>query len=236
MSQMSQRTRRISARAAESLLTGAHADSAHPRLAATLRAAAGPTRPGELAGRQAAVAAFQRALQHPPASARRRSLIRTATVRLTFKAAAVAAVVLGTGGVALAATTGALPIPLNNHHSVPSASATPHRGGVPGSSEHPGDPNPSPSLVGLCHAYTAGAGAERGKALDSPAFQALITAAGGKDAVDAFCTKLLADDAGGQGSDGKPGATPAATPAGHPSDHPSHPDHPTDKPTPHPSH
>jgi hypothetical protein len=231
MSQMSQRTRRITASAAESLLSGAPVDSPHPRLAATLRAAAGPTRPGELDGRQAAVAAFHRALQQPPASARRPSRIRTATVRVTFRAAAVAAVLLGTGGVALAATSGAIPNPLNNHHPSPSASAASHGGGLPESSQRPGDPNPSPSLVGLCHAYTAGAGSEHGKALESPAFQALVTAAGGKDAVDAFCTRLLADVAASQGPDGKS----AANPGGRPSDHPSHPDNPN-KPTAHPSH
>ena len=229
MSQM-KRTRGISARAAESLLNGAHADPSHPRLAATLRAAAGPTRPGELNGRQAAVAAFHRALQSPSTSPRRRSLIRNATVRLSFKAAAVAAVVVGTGGVALAATTGAIPIPLNSHRPVPSASAMSHRVGVPQASQRPGNADPSPSLVGLCHAYTAGAGADHGKALENPAYQALITAAGGKDGVDAFCTRLLADAATSQG----PGGPAATEHPSHPA-HPSHPDHPTDPPTAHPS-
>ena len=228
MSQMSQRNRRISARAAESLLSGAHADSSHPRLAATLRAAAGPTRPGELAGRQAAAAAFHRALQHPSAP-RRRSLIRSATLRLTVRAAAVAAVVLGTGGVALAAT-GAIPSPLNNHHPVPSASTDTSHRGVLQASTHPGNADPSPSLVGLCRALTAGAGSDHGKALENPAFQALITAAGGKDGVDAFCTKLLADSGPDHGA-----ANP--TPTEHPSHpvHPSHPDHPADQPSVHPS-
>lgn len=219
----SQRTRRISARAAESLLSGAHADPQHPRLAATLRAAAGPTRPGELAGRQAAVAAFHRAVQHP-ASPRKRSLFGTATVRLTVKAATVAAVVLGTGGVALAATTGAIPSPLKTHHPVPSATSASHPGARPEASGGPGNANPSPSLVGLCHAYTAGAGSDHGKALENPAFQALITAAGGTDAVDAFCTRLLADATSSQGPDAKSTA------------HPSHPAHPSDKPTAHSSH
>lgn len=230
MRQMSPRTRRISGRTAENLLSGAHADSSHPRLAATLRAAAGPTRPGELDGRQAAVAAFHRAVQHPSASPRRRSLIRTATVRLTFKAAAVAAVLLGTGGVALAATTGALPIPLNNHRPAPSASTGAHGVGSPQASAHPGSAGPSPSLVGLCHTYTAGTGPEHGKALDSPAFQALVTAAGGKDGVDAFCTRLLGDPTANQG----PGGTTATEHPSHPA-HPSHPEHPADQASARPS-
>jgi hypothetical protein len=226
---MSQRIR-ISARAAEDLLSGAHVATPHTRLAATLRAAAGPTRPGELAGRQAAMAAFQRAWAHPAESPQRRSIVRTALLKLlTFKAAVVAAVVIGTGGVALAAGTGALPNPLNDHHSVPSASGTPQPDGRTDASQHPGNGDPSPSLVGLCHAYVAGAGSDHGKALDSPAFQALITAAGGKDQVDGFCTRLLATPEPDQSPDAHPSDR-----ASHP-DHPSHPAHPTDEPSARPS-
>jgi hypothetical protein len=65
--------------------------------------------------------------------------------------------------------------------------------------------SPSPSLVGLCHAVDAGNKDDHGKALENPAFTALITAAGGKDKVDAFCATLLA----------------AASAA--PKEHPSHP-------------
>lgn len=49
-----------------------------------------------------------------------------------------------------------------------------------------------PSFVGLCHAYSAGNKATHGKALQSPAFQALVTAAGGETKVVSFCTPLLA--------------------------------------------
>jgi hypothetical protein len=52
--------------------------------------------------------------------------------------------------------------------------------------------SPSPSLVGLCHAVDAGNKDDHGKALENPAFTALITAAGGKEKVDAFCATLLA--------------------------------------------
>jgi len=160
-------------------------------------------------------------------------MVRTGAFKFfTVKAAAVAAVVLGTGGVALAASTGAIPMPLPNHHAVPSASATTSQpGGRPDSSTHPGTADPSPSLVGLCRAYTAGAGADHGKALENPAFQALITAAGGNDGVDAFCAKLLASAGPGQNPDSQPSDRPSPS---HP-DHPSHPAHPTDKPSAHPS-
>src|SRR6185312_16369620 len=74
---------------------------------------------------------------------------------------------------------------------------------------------PSPSLVGLCHAYTAGNKSEHGKALDNPAFTILITTAGGKDKVDGYCQALLASSASGTdtappGKSGANGHNPAA--------------------------
>jgi hypothetical protein len=82
--------------------------------------------------------------------------------------------------------------------------------------------SPSPSLVGLCHAVNAGNKDDHGKALENPAFTALITAAGGKEKVDAFCVKLLAaasaaskehpshpaDDPGNQNGKQNAGANP----------------------------
>jgi hypothetical protein len=234
------RTRRISARTAEDLLNGTDVDARYVRLAAVLHAAAGPTRPGELAGRQRAVTAFHCARRNPAPFPRRQAM-RTALLKLlTVKAAVVGAVVVGTGGVALAASTGALPNPLHSH-PVPAASADKsHPGGRPAASDDPGNADPSPSLVGLCHAYTAGAGSEHGKALDSPAFQALLTAAGGKANVDGFCTKLLAsaaahpDGAPSGHPDGKPSDLPTGHPTEHPTGRPS--EHPTGAPAPHPSH
>jgi hypothetical protein len=157
-------------------------------------------------------------------------MVRTGLLKLlTYKAATVAVVVIGTGGVALAASTGALPNPLNDHHPIPSASAsTPQPDGRAEASRHPGNADPSPSLVGLCHAYLAGAGSDRGKALESPAFQALVTAAGSKDQVDGFCTGLLATPQPDQSPDAQPSDRPS-----HP-DHPSHPARPTDTPSAHP--
>lgn len=238
------RTRHMSATTAERLLAGAGGESVddqHPALAAVLAASTGPARPVELIGLHQAVAGFRAAQLHPVLPPRRQSVIKTALVKLlTVKAAAVAVVAVGAGGVALAATTGTLPNPLSNHAN-PAASA-----GISHASQHPSAPghgpsnaDPSPSLVGLCHAFTAGAGADHGKALESPAFRALITAAGGKDKVDAYCTTLLAASAsesahpGGQVSDHPTGA-PATHQTGAPTTHQT--GGPTEHPTSHPSH
>jgi hypothetical protein len=51
---------------------------------------------------------------------------------------------------------------------------------------------PSPSMVGLCRAY-AHVKDSSGKALENPAFTALLTEGGGSTGVDAFCTTTLAD-------------------------------------------
>lgn len=225
---------RVSARTAEDLINGVDVDARYAGLAAVLRAAAGPTRPGELAGRQRAMAAFCRARPHHAPFPRRRP-VRTALLKLlSVKAAVVGALVVGAGGVALAAGAGALPNPLRGH-PVPAASAdATHPGRRPAASDHPGNADPSASLVGLCHAYTAGAGSDHGKELDSPAFQALLTAAGGKTNVDEFCAKLLATAAthpDGQPS-GHPGVTRGGQPTGHPTEHSTGPpiEHPTGAP------
>ena len=239
------RARRINARTAEDLLNGADVDGQHQRVAQVLRSVAGPTQPGELAGRQDALAAFGRARLLPDPHYRRQSMIKTAVVKLlTVKAIAVGVLLVGTGGVALAASTGALPNPLGNHPT-PAASAG-QSGSNHGSaaSPHPtGSADPSPSLVGLCHAYTAGAGSAQGKALDNPAFHALLVAAGGKDNVDSYCKNLLATTAHASGSpsehlSGRPSTHPTGRPSSHPTGDPSgHPSgHPTAAPSPKPSH
>ncbi|GAA4242992.1 hypothetical protein GCM10022255_000170 [Dactylosporangium darangshiense] len=224
------RTLRLTTGTAERLLAGANGDPVDDQyhlLAAVLAASAGPARPAELAGLDQAVDGFRTAQLRPVPHPRRQSVVKTALLKLlTVKAAAIATIVVG-GGVALAATTGALPNPLNNHAN-PAASAGLSRASADPSASHHGasSADPSPSLVGLCHAYTAGAGAEHGKALENPAFGALITAAGGKDKVDGYCTHVLAS----------PSAT--ARPGNQPSEHPTeaNTDHPTGAPTGTPSH
>lgn len=139
------------------------------------------------------------------------------------------------GGVALAAATGHLPSTLTGApaaaRSAASAAPTPPAHRKPASSPNS---SPSPSLRGLCQAYTAHAGGTPGKALDNPAFSALVTAAGGKDKAAAFCASLLATPPGNKPkSGGKPTSHPTGKPTSHPGGKPT--SHPGGEPTSHPS-
>lgn len=206
---------RLRRAATERLLDGA-AQAGPASLAALLAAASAPAHPGELAGRRTAVEAFgaRHALAPQPG---RRSMLKTALAKmLTVKAAAVAAVAVG-GGVALAATTGVLPNPLSTSSGKPSASHSARPSHSPGAKG-----SPSPSLEGLCKAYAAKPDGERGKALESPAFQALITAAGGQDKVADFCMKLLPSGKPSTAG-GKPSTLPSGAPSVKPTDHPGGP-------------
>jgi len=209
--------RRIGTRAAEDLLNGASVGG-HAHLGAVLRAAARPGHSCELAGRHQAIAEFQCRRRRAPWSPQRPPRFTALAVKLvTLKAAAAAALFVGAGGIAVAASTGVLPEPLYRH-STPTTSAG-HA-----ASTHRSAPSPYPSvgaapsvsLVGLCHAYTAGAGAAQGKSLDNPRFRSLVTAADGKEHVNAYCDKLL----GAQTPRPKPGRSGHAS--GGPSDHASH--------------
>jgi hypothetical protein len=100
-------------------------------------------------------------------------------------------------------------------------------GGQDGTGPDGAKGSPSPSLVGLCHAFGAGNKDQHGKALDTPAFAALISAAGGQDKVSLFCATLLASAAPkeqpsqageGRGNSGEHGnGSPADHPTGKPS-------------------
>ena len=222
------RRRRLNRNTAERLLRGGPAGqpadplAGHDALASLLAAAAAPTLGRDLAGEAEAVTAFRRALSGPAPQPRRP--LMSATKLLVAKAVLAAVGVTG-GGVALAAATGHLPSNLTGTpaaaSSAASATAMPPANGKPAS--HPAS-GPSPSLRGLCQAYTAHVGSSPGKALDSPAFSALITAAAGKDKVAAFCTSLLP---------ARPGNGPTTHPGGKPSSLPTPANtlHPTGKPT-----
>lgn len=238
------RPRRIGRSTAEQILRGEPAGSqAGPDvLVDLLAAAAAPAAPGELAGERAALAAFRAARLTPVHEPRRRQMIKTTLAKLlTVKAAAGIAAATAAGGVAFAASTGALPNPLAaGGNDKPAAHAT-GRPSPDASHGARGNASPSPSMVGLCHAYTAAVADNPGKALDNPAFTALITTAGGKDQVTSYCTKVLAD-APGNAPTAKPGKQPTGRPSGAPTDGstPAHPDtrpseHAT-APTPRPSH
>lgn len=229
----SYRTRRLDRSTAERLLAGEQAIT-HTKAATTtamlamvLRAAAAPAHPEELAGEHRALAAYldaylDAAQLGPVTETRRPSMLKSALAKaLTVKAAIVVAA-LGASGVALAAGTGALPTPWSGNPSHPPASSraadpstsSDHSTGRPSDAGKPTDASgtPSPSMTGLCNAYAAKDGEERGKALDSPAFEALITAAGGRDNVSDYCDDLTKKT-------GKPSDLPTPTDPGKDSDH-----------------
>jgi hypothetical protein len=229
--------RRARTRLSEQLLPGdMPGDSALARLLAD---ASAPAQPHEVDGLSAALTAFSASQPSP-----RRSPVKTLLASLlAAKALSIGAAAAAIGGIALATATGSLPTAAQNaaHDWVNApAAASAHSAALddeadPTSSATPSDSpsaTPSPSLVGLCRAYGAGVATAKGKALDNPAFTVLITAAGGKDAVAAYCTGVLADAAG------KPSALPTPTnthkPATHPAQ-PTQPAHPTGEPSTHPT-
>jgi len=177
-------------------------------------------------------------------------MIRTALGKiLTAKAAAVVAATT-IGGVAVAAGTGNLPTSHDTEASSHSQAAETGETSETGpqssksasakASPHAAAGTPSPSMVGLCRAYAAGMKTDHGKALDSPAFKALVTAAGGTAKVSGWCTTLLAQQKAAQQKAEHP--APAGSPTQTHSDHPSagqHPGgptaHPTGSPTSHPT-
>ncbi len=163
-------------------------------------------------------------------------MIKTFLTKLVTVKAATVLAVGAAGGVAVAAGTGAIPNPLSTTPAV--APSDGHGDGSAGTPSHPGRPSamPSSALVGLCRAYTAGAGSDHGAARKSPAFTALASAAGGADQVDGFCKALLASPASRPaGADPSTHATatpshaadghPTGVPSGHPSHLPSQPGH-----------
>ncbi|GAA4573550.1 hypothetical protein GCM10023176_38780 [Micromonospora coerulea] len=139
-------------------------------------------------------------------------MLETALAKLlTLKVGATALALTATGGVALAAATGTLPTPLTDSTAKSSAHATGKPSDAADKGKKSGDEKgtPSPNLVGLCRAYQAGAGDNPGKALENPAFSVLITTAGGKDKVVAYCDNLLASAKAKPSKAADPTATPS---------------------------
>ncbi|NJC74303.1 hypothetical protein HC031_31995 [Planosporangium thailandense] len=223
--------RRLNPETAEQLLgspsAGAH--TGHPQLAALLAAAAAPGRPDELNSEEAAVSAFLAARHVAIPRQRRLSTVKTLAMKaLTVKVLAVLATTTTVGGVALAAKTGALPNPLAEPaHTISSGlsaaepTATETRAAAPPATrtataaspsavpDSPSPSKPAPKLIALCRAYQVGNKVSHGKALDNPVFTSLITAAGGRDKVEPYCTAVLASVArtgdGGQSGSGRDG-------------------------------
>ncbi|MBM0234601.1 hypothetical protein JNW91_23905, partial [Micromonospora sp. STR1_7] len=187
---------------AERLLGAGPLDpSAGPRPVVLLLAAVRTApRPGELAGEDLAVRGFRRA-QVTPAAPRRPHTLAWFGGRTAVTALALTAV----GGVALAAATGTTPRPPQ-----PPAPTAPASTDAPAASPLVTDSRPIPTtpatsrpvpptsnaagLPGLCRAYRAATRENPGRALDSPAFSALITAAGGRQHVTTYCNQLPTDN------------------------------------------
>jgi hypothetical protein len=213
------RTHRVNRHTAERLLRGEPVEdqTGLDPLADLLAAAAAPSHDGDLAGEQAAVSAFRAAHPGPVTQPGRPSVLSTLLSKiLTAKIAAAAMTVAAVGGVAVAATTGVLPpahggapagVPATSSQS-PRTPAPQESPGTPGTTPETAKnddagnghqasaPAPAPSLVGLCHAYLASTASNPGKALDSPAFGALIKAAGGANNVRSYCDDMPAKHEG----------------------------------------
>jgi hypothetical protein len=229
---------------AEKVLTGTASPPAE--LAHIIAAARGPADSDELAGEAAAMIRFQAARLEPAAAHAPTVPKRTSDKLLAAKlgiAAALAAA--ATGGVALAAaahtqtepardaTPASTPVAAPSHDGTPTPKATTTTAPAPshaatasaappapagGAGSHP-SASPSPALRGLCIGYFA-MGSSDGKVIDNPAFRALVTAAGGKGKVTAYCQALLPADPNPTGPArshpvGPPIFPPGEAPSGH---------------------
>jgi len=161
------RSRRIGRHTAEQLLRGGRPAGADA-VSDLLTAASAPAGAGELAGEQAALAAFRSARLAPAPQPRRPSMLKTALAKvLTVKIAAAAVTATAAGGIALAAATGNLPAQRDDTPRSPSTgqvvettvtgpSGNKDATGKGTNTDKDGKGSPSPSLEGLCHAYSAG--------------------------------------------------------------------------------
>ncbi|MET8283017.1 hypothetical protein [Micromonospora sp. NPDC005174] len=204
-------------------------DASVDPLAGLLAAAAGPVRPGELAGEEAAMAAFRAARAAPaPAVARRPRRLRLTTSAVAWLGALAAT---ATAGVAFAAAgldkapdppPPAVPTSAPPSTTGPAATAstgpsgpTPSRHPLPSASPSVGT-TPDGQVHGLCRAWRAKKPEQREKALRTPAFQRLVTAAGGVAAVEEYCQRLVPETKPSSPSPA-PSAPPGPTPAAEPS-------------------
>jgi hypothetical protein len=216
----------IDAATAERLLAG---DVVGPRrLVDLLSQATARPRKSELAGEDAAVAAFRTARFGTTHPARHRHPAPSAWARLVTVKAGAIALALAVTGVALAAGTGILPSPLpgtapaKSSPSIPASTAlaSTAAGDDRGSGSGQVDIMPSPLLEGLCRAYFAQVDTNPNKILESPKFAVLVEAAGGIDQVRQFCDNLThvaspGTDTGPRKSDDHPTGPPTSRPSPH---------------------
>jgi hypothetical protein len=188
---------------AERLLRGDRAalGPAHP-LTELLDQAKAPAWSDELAGEAAALAAFRAAAQAPgPGSPRRRSLLPRLLTVAAF--AATAAV----GGVALAASTGALPGPATGPAKPSHSASRPPRPSpsAPPTPTPTAGPQAGPTVTDLCREWAGKDRDHRRRALDDERFSELVRRAGRRDRVDRFCAL--------PGSSTRPSTRPSAWPS-----------------------
>ncbi|MGW3604108.1 hypothetical protein [Micromonospora sp. NPDC005161] len=188
-----------------------HVHAADP-LARLLAAAAAPPRPRELAGEDAALAAFRAARANPAPTVRRPHRRRLTTSAVAWMGALAATATAGAAFAAVTLDRAPDPVPWP-----PSSSPSPTSGDVdttpsvertaaPSRSTSPtpsatsapsaiGTPSagaaPAGQLRGLCQAWQAKEPEQRDKALRTPAFQMLVAAAGGAGEVEAYCQRLV---------------------------------------------
>lgn len=176
-----------------------------------LAAATAPPFSHETAGEDVAATAFRTARTWPVREGTPRPVAARRATLLGVKTAAAITVAVAAAGAALAAGTGVLPNPFDrpgpttpaSTSSDPSSRTTPW-----GSTTGPGGGPPATvpaDPAGLCRAWEAQEGRDQDKATD-PAFDTLVTAAGGVEHVDAFCVGVLADEAN---SHGRPTSVPS---------------------------
>ncbi|MFU8851217.1 hypothetical protein ACNAW0_09575 [Micromonospora sp. SL1-18] len=191
-------------------------------LAHLLAAAAAPASPAELPGEEQALVAFRAARANPPAAWARVSWRRRIRVGVAAWAAGLAAV--ATAGVAVAAVhlerpwvpvpsasttsgssgAGGLSSPTQSGAGSPTAGApgavppaAPDPTAAPGltGTAAPGRSAAAPNVTGQCRAYLAKSDEQRAKALETPGFVDLVTAAGGADQVEDYCIRLVPEAA-----------------------------------------
>jgi hypothetical protein len=200
---------------ADRLLSGrldpADTPPAYAPVARLVKAATGPATPEELAGEAAVIAAFT-AMAHadPPTPVLRRASMPSKFLSVKAAAAMLAAV-LSVGGVA-AAATGMLPgraaQQATDHASSAAGGGSSAQAQGNSQSAAKGPDATGSAKNGLCQAWQSGQGGTNGKREDSTAFQALATAAGGADKVDAYCQTATTAAKGHAGNG--PDATGAA--------------------------
>lgn len=187
------------------------AGTAAVSLARILDAAAAPATPDELRRADAVFAAYA------GRTGKRRGIVSVLFGARTGRLVGVklaAAVVAATATAGLAVAAGVLPTPLHPGPAASHSYASPKPAPSVAASQRPSpvqSASIAPTVAALCAAYWATGPSQREKALGTPAYAALVAAAGGAERVTAYCGPVA------------PSATPSHRTTGKPTAHPSHP-------------